>query len=237
MVHGGPTARTVPVLDPARQYWTTLGFAVLDLNYRGSSGYGRRYRQSLLGHWGEMDVEDIIDGIDYLIQQDRVDPGQVCIRGRSAGGYAVLRALTCYPDRFHAGACYFGIGNLVTLARTTHKFESRYIDRLLGEKFDPERALQPDSLFYRRSPVHYMDRLRSPVIVFQGKDDKVVPPKLSREIVRVLQLHNVAHEYVEYEGEGHGFRQTDTNVDALSRETAFFLKILGLSSSKGAQRG
>ncbi len=228
MVHGGPTSRCAHTLDLAKQYWTTIGFAVLDVNHRGSTGHGRAYRQSLLGHWGEYDVTDIIDGIEYLKQRALIDPNQVCIRGRSAGGYTVLRALTQFPNYFTAGACYFGIGNLVTLAEATHKFELHYTDGLIGETFDPRQARHPESLYYQRSPIHHMHRLESPMIVFQGLADKVVPPSVSRELVAALKDRNIVHEYVEYPGEGHGFRASNTNMDALMRETHFYIQILKL---------
>ncbi|MDH3280602.1 MAG: S9 family peptidase [Gammaproteobacteria bacterium] len=231
MVHGGPTSRTHPAMDPARQYWTTCGYAVLDVNHRGSTGYGRRYRQLLRGHWGEYDILDAVDGIEHLKSQDRIDPTRVCIRGRSAGGYAVLRALTYFPEYFNAGACYFGIGNLATLAESTHKFEQNYTDVLVGERFDPVSSAKPSSIYFQRSPIHFIDRVRSPMILFQGAEDKVVPPEVSREMARVLQEHGVAHEYVEYPGEGHGFRRAETNIDALTRETAFFFKALRIGGT------
>ncbi len=226
MVHGGPTSRCEPSLVFHKQYWTTLGFAVLDINHRGSTGYGRRYRQMLRGHWGEMDTQDVADGVRYLIETERVDGSRVCIRGGSAGGYVVLRALTRFSHLFAAGACYYGIGNLATLARTTHKFEARYLDGLLGEAFNEERAEGHDSIYYQRSPINHLDQLRSPMIVFQGLDDKVVPPALSRELVAKLKEKGVPHEYVEYQGEGHGFRRSETRIDALRRESEFFIRIL-----------
>lgn len=227
MVHGGPTSRSSNALDLSRQYWTTAGFAVLDVNHRGSTGYGRRYRQHLLGRWGCVDVDDIVDGIDYLVNQSLVDPAKVLIRGKSAGGYAVLRALTEYPGRFSAGACYYGIGNLATLAAHTHKFESRYTDRLIGEVFTAAAANDEHSEYYRRSPIHFMHRLSSPIILFQGLEDAVVPPRISREVVEVLTSQNVEHDYIEYPGEGHGFRNSATNIDAIKRETQFYRRILG----------
>ncbi len=230
-VHGGPTSRAHPLLDTARQYWTTCGYAVLDVNHRGSTGFGRRYRQSLQGHWGEYDAIDIVDGIEYLKSRDRIDPARVCIRGRSAGGYAVLRVLTYFPEYFHAGACYFGIGNLATLAESTHKFERYYTDTLVGERYDPVRSRDPESAYYQRSPIHFIDRVRSPVILFQGTEDRVVPPDVSREMVRVLEERGVPHEYVEYPGEGHGFRGAETSIDALTRETAFFADALRIGTT------
>lgn len=227
MVHGGPTGRADNALAYARQYWTTRGFAVLDVNHRGSSGYGRAYRQALRGLWGELDTSDIADGVRYLVAAHRVHPGQVCIRGGSAGGYAVLRALTEYPELFAAGACYYGIGNLATLAETTHKFEAHYLDGLLGAPYT-RAAKDPTSVYYRRSPIHHLDSLRSPMILFQGLDDKVVPPVVSQEVVRGLAAKGIAHEYVEYAGEGHGFRRAETRIDALRREAAFYARALGL---------
>jgi len=230
IVHGGPTARATPAFDPARQYWTTRGYAVLDVNHRGSTGFGRRYRQALYGHWGEMDANDTVDAVAHVVERGLVDPGRVVIRGRSAGGYVVLRALTEYPDVFAGAACYFGIGNLVTLAETTHKFELKYIDRLIGEIFDADRARSTESLYYRRSPVNFLDQLRSPMIIFQGSADRVVPPALARELVAALENRGVVHEYIEYPGEGHGFRSSAANCDALARETRFYNKTLDLES-------
>lgn len=229
MVHGGPTSRTTRALDLLRQYWTSSGFAVLDVNHRGSTGYGRRYRQHLLGRWGRVDVDDVVDGIEFLVNQSLVDPGKVFIRGKSAGGYAVLRALTEYPQHFRAGACYYGIGNLSTLASITHKFEARYTDRLIGEEYDPHTAVREDSEYYKRSPVNFIYRLRSPMILFQGLDDRVVPPRLSREVADALTERNIQHEYVEYAGEGHGFRKSETNIDAIEKETRFYRRVLGLA--------
>jgi len=234
MIHGGPTARTSRVLDPSKQYWTTLGFALLDVNHRGSTGYGRRYRQYLLGRWGCADVSDIVDGIDYLVNQSLVDPAKIFIRGKSAGGYAVLRALTEYPQYFRGGACYYGIGNLSTLAAVTHKFESHYTDRLIGEDYDPTRAGAEDTEYYRRSPVNFMHKMTSPIIFFQGSEDTVVPPALAREVDSMLTSNNIEHEYVEYPGEGHGFRSSATNADAIEREARFYRRVLGLAAVNGS---
>ena len=229
MVHGGPTSRCVPTLDVAKQYWTTIGFAVLDVNHRGSTGHGRAYRQALLGRWGDYDATDIVDAIEYLKAQELIDSAKVCIRGRSAGGYTTLRALTLFPEYFSAGACYFGIGNLVTLAETTHKFELHYTDGLLGEVFDSARARQMDSIYFQKSPIHHLDRLTSPLIVFQGLEDKVVLPSVSREMVSVLRQKGIDYEYIEYPGEGHGFRGSQTNIDALEREASFYIRVLRLT--------
>ncbi len=228
VIHGGPTARSTPAFNVAKQYWTTLGYAVLDVNYRGSSGHGRAYRQGLLGGWGEVDVDDIVAAVRYVVEQGYVDGERVCVRGTSAGGYAVLRLLTRHPDAFRAGACYYGIGSLITLAELTHKFEAHYIDGLIGEAFDASSAAAPASRYRSRSPIFEMHRIRSALIVFQGKEDKVVPVEVAREVVETLERNAIAHEYVEYAGEGHGFRIAATRADALARETAFYRRVLQL---------
>ena len=226
MVHGGPTSRTDKSYQPLKQYFASLGFAVLDINHRGSTGYGRAYRQRLLGQWGEVDVMDIADAIAYLITQDEVDARSIFIRGGSAGGYAVLRALTVYPDLFAGGACYYGIGNLITLSEITHKFEARYTDMLVGEPFNPESASAPKSRYRSRSPIFQMDKLTAPVILFQGMLDKVVPPEVTGEVVELLKSRGIPHAYTEYANEGHGFRSAENRIDSLERETGFFIDIL-----------
>ena len=226
MVHGGPTSRCDSVLNYQRQYWTGRGFAVLDVNHRGSTGYCRSYRQSLQGQWGLMDSLDVANAVDYAIEQKLAHPQQICIRGGSAGGYLVLRVLTLYPDLFCAGACYYGIGNLVTLMEFTHKFEAHYLDGLLDAPYHGSQSDQPGSPYYDRSPLHDLASLKSPMIVFQGLEDKVVPPELSRELVKSLQLRGIYHQYIEYPGEGHGFRNLETRIDALEKEAAFFSKVI-----------
>ena len=226
MVHGGPTGRSSREYAGIRHYFCSLGFALLDINHRGSTGFGRTFRQSLLGNWGIDDCDDIVAGIRHVIDEDRVDADLVFIRGGSAGGYAVLRALTRCSELFCAGASYYGIGNLITLSEITHRFESRYTDRLLGETFDRNRATSPESRFTMRSPVFEMDRLDCPLILFQGSDDRVVPPEVSREVVELLRKKDIRHAYHEYPGEGHGFRQKATRIDALTRETDFFVDII-----------
>jgi len=230
LIHGGPTARAYRHFDIQKQFWTSRGFALLDVNHRGSTGYGRAYRDALYGNWGELDTSDIMDGIEALVKNGKVDPERICIRGKSAGGYAVLRALTEYPNRFKAGACYYGIGNLVTLAETTHKFEKYYTDRLIGEEFSPQLARTEQSRFYQRSPIHKISQVNSAMIVFQGRLDKVVPPSVAEEVVDVLKTAELEHQYVEYDDEGHGFRMVDNNIDAWSKELAFYRKVLGKSS-------
>lgn len=225
LVHGGPTSRAGCRFDPMRQFWTTRGFAVLDVNHRGSTGYGRRYRQALNGYWGLLDVDDVIDAIQTLVAAGKADPDRIFIRGGSAGGYAVLTALTRYPEVFAAGACYYGIGNLVTLAKSTHKFEARYLDSLLGQPWNESLENDTASVFYTRSPIHAIDRVRSPMILFQGSEDKVVPPAVSHEMVAALKAAGIRHRYVEYAGEGHGFRAAPNRIDALASEAAFYAEV------------
>ena len=222
MVHGGPTAKAYGFFDIQKQFWTQHGFAILDVNHRGSNGYGRQYRDALYGEWGELDACDIVDGIKYLVELGKIDKKRVCIRGKSAGGYAVLRALTEYPEVFRAGACYYGIGNLVTLAETTHKFEKYYADRMIGESFDKVTAKQAESRFQTRSPINKTSQLRCAMIVFQGLKDKVVPPKVAHELIAVLKDLGLDYSYIEYPDEGHGFKQAINNIDALGKELNFF---------------
>lgn len=222
IVHGGPTSRTSSALNLRKgiQFWTSQGYAVLDVEYRGSTGYGRKYRDALLGEWGVIDALDIKDGVNYLLKEELVSK-KIVIRGGSAGGYAVQRALTLFPELFIAGASYFGIGNLLTLGEEIHKFESRYLDSLLGTSL-------ADGLetYQERSPINHLDKLRAPMILFQGSEDKVVTPEVSQEMVRALKKRGIEYEYHEYEGETHGFRRKETNVDALNREAQFYRKIL-----------
>ncbi|MCY4052048.1 MAG: prolyl oligopeptidase family serine peptidase [Gammaproteobacteria bacterium] len=226
MIHGGPTGRSSRMYEGIRHHYCSLGFAILDVNHRGSTGFGRVYRQSLNGNWGIDDCEDIAAGIGYLVEKQRVDPELVFIRGGSAGGYAVQRALTQHNDLFCAGASYYGIGNLITLSEITHRFESRYTDQLIGEEFDAVRARNPDSRYTQRSPVFDMDRLNCPLILFQGSEDKVVPPELSHEVVRILKSKGIHHAYYEFAGEGHGFRNKTTKLTALTHEVEFFTNII-----------
>jgi len=232
MVHGGPTARAYGHFDLQKQFWTSRGFAIFDVNHRGSSGYGRRYRDALYDQWGEIDITDVIDGIEYLAEQNLIDRARVCIRGKSAGGYAVLRALTEYPQHFKAGASYYGIGNLVTLAESTHKFEKHYVDRLIGEAFSVEHAKQRDSRYYQRSPINKVDQLACSMIVFQGLLDKVVPPSVAKELVEALENQNQQYQYVEYADEAHGFKLLSNNIDALTQEYQFYRQTFGFGCSK-----
>lgn len=226
VIHGGPTGRATPEYSSIRQYFCSLGFALLDINHRGSSGYGRAYRQRLAGQWGVLDVDDIISGIDFAADQGWIDASRVFIRGSSAGGYAVLTSLTRYPEKFAGGASYYGIGSLITLSEITHKFESKYTDNLVGEKFDPDTARESTSRYVLRSPLFHIDALDCALILFQGEEDRIVPPEVAREIVALLREKGIEHDYTEYPGEGHGFRLSKNRIDALGRETDFFAGVI-----------
>ena len=226
MVHGGPTARASSQFDVQKQFWTTSGFAVLDVNHRGSTGYGRNYRDQLLGQWGVIDAEDIKLAIEHVIEKGMVHSKQIFIRGKSAGGYAVQRALTLYPEMFAGGASYYGIGDLATLAQITHKFESCYTDRLLGEAFDVEKSQTEDSVYFQRSPIHKIDDIKAPMILFQGLDDNVVPAELSQQVADALDKSKIHYEYHTYPGEGHGFVGMTAKVDSLTKELLFYRNLI-----------
>ena len=218
--HGGPTGATSTAYSSGIQFWTTRGFAVLDVNYGGSSGYGRAYRKRLDGAWGIVDVEDCIAGARFLVARGDVDGGRLLIRGGSAGGYTTLCALT-FHDVFRAGASYYGIGDLEALARDTHKFEARYLDSLVGPY--PARR----DLYVARSPIHHVDGLACPVIFFQGLEDKVVPPAQAEAMVAALRAKRLAVAYVPFEGEQHGFRKAENVTRALEAELYFYGRVLG----------
>ncbi len=226
MVHGGPTARASCEFDVQKQFWTTSGFAVLDVNHRGSTGYGRNYRDQLLGQWGVADAEDIKLAIEHVIDKGLVHPEQIFIRGKSAGGYAVQRALTLYPKMFAAGASYYGIGDLATLAQITHKFESCYTDQLLGETFDLTAAQTEDSVYFQRSPIHKIAEMRAPMILFQGLEDNVVPAELSQQVADALHKNHIDYEYHTYPKEGHGFVGMNAKIDSLTKELLFYQKLM-----------
>lgn len=216
--HGGPTAATSTAFNLKIQYWTSRGFAVLDVNYRGSTGYGRAYRDALKGQWGIADVDDCANGAKYLAESGLVDGDRLVIDGGSAGGYTTLCALT-FRDVFKAGASYYGVSDLEALATDTHKFESRYLDSLIGPY--PERK----DLYIERSPIHSTQFLNCPVIFFQGDEDKVVPPNQAEMMVNVLQEKGLPVAYVLYEGEQHGFRKAENIKRTLDGEFYFYAKV------------
>ncbi len=218
--HGGPTAASYGILKLNIQYWTSRGIGVLDVNYGGSSGYGRAYRERLNGRWGEVDVDDCANGALYLAKQGRVDAARLIIQGGSAGGYTTLAALT-FRDVFKAGACYYGIGDLEALARDTHKFESRYLDGLVGPY--PECK----DLYVARSPINFTERLNCPVIFFQGLEDRVVPPNQAETMVAALKAKGIPVAYLPFAEEGHGFRQAPNIRRSLEAELYFLGRVFG----------
>jgi dipeptidyl aminopeptidase/acylaminoacyl peptidase len=221
MIHGGPTGAARPVLRMAVQYWTSRGFAVVDVNYGGSTGFGREYRERLRGAWGIVDVEDCIAAARWLAGQGQVDAGRMCIRGGSAGGFTTLAALARADTPFAAGCNMFGVADLSALARETHKFESRYLDGLVAPY--PERQ----DVYDERSPINHVEELRRPLLVLQGSDDEVVPKEQSRMIVEALRSKRMPVAYLEFAGEQHGFRSARNIRTALDSELSFYAQVLG----------
>ena len=220
MLHGGPTSATHAVLSFKTQYWTTRGFGVLDLNYRGSTGYGRAYQDELIRQWGIIDVEDAVAGAEYLVRQQKADPQRLAIRGGSAGGYTTLAALT-FADTFKAGASLYGISDLEILAQETHKFESRYLDQLIGDYPEEKEA------YRARSPINHLDQLSSPCIFFHGLEDQVVPPNQAEMMVEALRTKEIPVAYVPFEKEQHGFRIAENIKRCLELELYFYSRIFG----------
>ncbi|MDH1260987.1 MULTISPECIES: S9 family peptidase [Pseudomonas] len=220
-IHGGPTSACYPILDPRIQYWTQRGFAVADLNYRGSSGYGREYRQALHLRWGEVDVEDACAVVSYLADQGLIDGDRAFIRGGSAGGYTTLCALA-FRQVFRAGASLYGVSDPVALARATHKFEGDYLDWLIG---DPERDAER---YAARTPLLHADNIRVPVIFFQGELDAVVVPQQTRDMVAALEHNGIPVEAHYYPDERHGFRRAANQAHALEQEWTFYRRVMGL---------
>lgn len=216
--HGGPTFAAFNYLRLEIQYWTSRGFAVLDVNYGGSTGYGRAYRERLKGKWGIVDVEDSIAGAKYLIERNLVDPKRIAIRGQSAGGYTTLAALT-FQDFFQAGASYYGVSDLEQLAQQTHKFESHYLESLIGPY--PENI----ETYQARSPIHHIDQLSRPLILFQGLEDRVVPPNQSEQIVQALKNKGIPVAYLSFDDEAHGFTKSQNIKAAFENELYFYSKI------------
>jgi len=221
VIHGGPTDAAVPVLSLGLQYWTSRGFAVVDVNYGGSSGYGRPYRELLNGQWGVLDVTDCLAAARRLARAGRVDGERLCIRGGSAGGFTTLIALAREDTPFAAGADHFGVAELESLAVETHKFESRYLDRLVGP------YPQARDVYVERSPLTHADRFSRPLIVLQGSEDAIVPPKQSEVIVDALRAKRVPVAYLLFPGEQHGFRRAENVRRALDAELSFYAQVLG----------
>jgi dipeptidyl aminopeptidase/acylaminoacyl peptidase len=221
--HGGPTAMTTARLNLEIQYWTSRGFAVVDVNYGGSTGYGREYRRRLRGEWGIVDVADCIRAARHLVARGETDPERLIIRGRSAGGYTTLAALTQRPEVFKAAASYYGVADLERLAEDTHKFESRYLDRLIAPY--PEGA----AIYRARSPIHHEDRLSCPLIFFQGLDDRVVPPNQTELMAAAVRNKGLPVALVTFPGEQHGFRQASAIARCLEAELAFYGAIFGFT--------
>jgi len=218
-IHGGPTSSVSPVLKPETVFWTSRGFGVVDVNYRGSTGFGRVYREKLEGQWGVVDVDDAVAAAEYLASIGEVDGNRLAISGGSAGGYTTLAALA-FRDSFAAGASYFGIADLEMLMGDSHKFESRYETRLIGT--DPV-------VWRERSPIYSVDQIRVPVALFQGLEDKVVPPNQAVVIAEALAERGIPYVHIEYEGEGHGFRQAANVIRSLETELAFYGYVFGFT--------
>lgn len=223
--HGGPTGSTDALFSLGIQYWTSRGFGVVDVNYGGSTGYGRAYRQRLNGQWGVVDVQDCINVARFLIGQGEADERRVIVRGGSAGGYTTLAALTMYHF-FAAGASYYGIADLEPFAVDTHKFESRYLDSLIGPY--PEAK----ELYRQRSPIHYVDQIACPMILFQGLEDKIVPPSQAEIMVRALEAKKLPYAYLAFEGEQHGFRKAENIQRSAEAELYFYSRVFGFELSE-----
>lgn len=219
-IHGGPTSVSKPTFSLTRQYWTSRGFAIVDVNYGGSTSYGRDYRKRLNGQWGVVDVQDAVAAVDYLVAEGKADPALVAIRGGSAGGFTTLAALA-FTNRFKAGANYFGVSDIAGLAATSHKFESKYDVSLVGP---------PNEALYRaRSPLFHLDGFQEPLITFQGDEDRIVTPDQSRKIVAALEERGVMHAYIEFAGEQHGFRKSENIIRAQEAELAFYGLVFGFT--------
>lgn len=219
--HGGPTSATSAVYSAPVQFWTTRGFAVVDVDYRGSTGFGRTYREALHNSWGIADVDDCVAAANYLADAGRIDRSRLAIMGGSAGGYTTLACLAFRPGVFAAGLSDYGIGDLEALAAHTHKFEARYLDRLVA-------PYPSGRLVYRtRSPLHHVDQIETPMLILQGEDDRVVPPDQARSMAAALDRKGVPHALVVFEGEGHGFRAATTITTVYATKLAFLGKVLG----------
>ena len=228
-IHGGPTGATSTTLSWGIQFWTSRGVAVVDVNYGGSTGYGREFRDRLKGQWGVVDVDDCVNAAKYLVYTGQVDAEKLAIRGGSAGGYTTINALT-FRDLFKAGASYYGISDLRVFVGDTHKFESRYLDSLIGPY--PER----EDLYHNRSAINFLDQINAPMILFQGLEDRVVPPNQAELIVEALRRKGRPVAYIPFEGEQHGFRQAKNIKRSLEAELYFYSKIFGFEPADEIER-
>jgi len=227
-LHGGPTGRRSPSFSLSRQFWTSRGFAAVDVNYGGSSGFGRAYRERLRGQWGVVDLADAVAAVKHLVAQGRVDPKRVVIRGGSAGGFTVLSALA-FTDVFAAGVNYYGVADLERIAADTHKFESRYLDSLVAP------LPQGREIYRARSPVHHLQQMNAALITFQGAEDRAVPPEQSRAIVDAVRQRGLPVAYLEFDGEQHGFRRAENIARALEAEVYFLGRVLGFTPSDAVE--
>lgn len=227
--HGGPTSFSPPRLRLDVQYWTSRGYAVVDVNYGGSTGYGRAYRERLKGRWGIVDVADCVSAAGHLVERGLADPKRMVIEGGSAGGYTTLQALTT-TDAFTAGISYFGVADLEALAPDTHKFESRYLDGLVG----PYPAAV--ELYRQRSPIHHLDRLSCPMLILQGTEDKIVPPNQAEEMAEAVRAKGLPLALIMYAGEGHGFRRAETIASTLAASQSFLGQVWGFTPAEELER-
>ncbi|HZB51508.1 MAG TPA: prolyl oligopeptidase family serine peptidase, partial [Mycobacteriales bacterium] len=221
-VHGGPTTHSPGVLDLEKAYFTSRGIGVVDVNYGGSTGYGRAYRERLRRQWGIVDVEDCVAAVEALVRSGAADGARLAIRGGSAGGWTTLAALTG-TDVFAAGTSHYGVAELIDFAAETHDFESRYIDGLVGT------LPQDRDVYVERAPLSHVDRLSCPVLLTQGLEDKVVPPAQAEQFVAALSRKGIPHAYLAFEGEQHGFRRAETVIAALEAELSFYGQVLGFT--------
>jgi dipeptidyl aminopeptidase/acylaminoacyl peptidase len=223
MSHGGPTSNASSAMSLERAFYTSRGIAIVDVDYRGSTGYGRPYRDALRGRWGIVDVDDCIAAARYLVERGSVDPARMAIRGGSAGGFTTLAALTFRPDVFAAGISFYGIADLELIHQDGHKFESRYDEGMIA----PWPEGRP--VFRERSPIHALDRIGVPMLIFQGRDDRVVPPSQVEAMEAALHGHHVPHAVLLFEGEGHGFRRAETRRATLAAELSFLGQVFGFT--------
>jgi dipeptidyl aminopeptidase/acylaminoacyl peptidase len=220
IVHGGPTAQSPATLSPANAYFTSRGIGVIDVNYGGSTGYGREYRERLRGQWGVVDVEDAVSAVESLVAAGKADGERLAIRGGSAGGWTTLAALT-RTKVFSAGASYFGVAELLQFVADTHDFESRYIDSLIGPL--PEAH----DLYVERAPLSHVDDVSCPVLLLQGAEDKIVPPSQAEMFADALARKGIPYAYLLFEGEQHGFRRAENQIASLEAELSFYGQVFG----------